>query len=85
MVKAAKVAYHDFPTVVNAIPESGKSYVNDIREYAKMDSMMQTAQKAIGGSSDSAQLAQSYFWSKKAKGEFDQELYHNIVILAVLA
>lgn len=88
MVKAAMVAYRDFPTVVNDIPESGKTYVNDMREYARMDSAMQCAQKAIGGSSDSAQLCQSYMWAKVAKEEFDEEyeqLYHNVVILAVLA
>jgi len=88
MVEAAKISYRDYPTVVNDIPESGKTYTNDIREYAKMDSAMQTAQRAIGGSSDSAQLAQSYMWSKVARGEFDdeyQQLYHNVVILAVLA
>ncbi len=89
MVEAARKAYTDFPTVVNDIPESGKTYVNSISEYAKMDSYLQTSQRAIGGSSDSAQLAQSYFWSKVAKGEVNddeyRELYHNVVILAVLA
>ena len=88
MVKAAQKAYREFPTVVNDIPESGKTYDNDIRQYSRMDSYMQTSQRAIGGSSDSAQLAQSYMWSKVAKGEIDDEymeLYHNVVILAVLA
>ena len=88
MVNAAKTAYRDFPTVVNEIPESGLTYKNELCEYAKMDSKMQQAQKAIGGSSDSAQLAQSYMWSKVVKGELDDEytdLYHNTVVLAVLA
>lgn len=88
MVEAARIAYRDYPTVVNDIPESGITYRNELHEYAKMDSMMQQAQRAIGGSSDSAQLAQSYMWSKVANGEFDdeyQQLYHNVVILAVLA
>ena len=88
MVEAAKMAYRDYPTVVNEIPESGKTYKNELSEYAKMDSAMQGAQKAIGGSSDSAQLAQSYMWTKVANKEFDdeyQQLYHNVVILAVLA
>ena len=79
MVEAARISYRDYPTVVNEIPESGLTYRNEIHEYAKMDSAMQQAQKAIGGSSDSAQLAQSYMWSKVAKGEFDdeyQQLYH---------
>jgi len=88
MVEAARIAYRDYPTVVNDIPESGLTYKNEPHEYARMDSSMQRAQKAIGGSSDSAQLAQSYMWSKVAKGEFDDEyedLYHNTVVLAVLA
>jgi len=88
MVEAARIAYRDYPTVVNEIPESGLTYRNEPHAYAKMDSAMQQAQRAIGGSSDSAQLAQSYMWSKVARGEFDdeyQQLYHNVVILAVLA
>lgn len=88
MVKCAKIAYKEYPTVVNEIPESGMTYDNTMSEYARMDSAMQGAQKAIGGSSDSAQLAQSYMWTKVAKREYDAEywqLYHNTVILAVLA
>lgn len=88
MVEAARIAYRDFPTVVNEIPESGISYDNKMSEYAKMDSNMQSAQKAIGGSSDTAQLSQSYYWDKIAKGELDddcQQYYENTVILAVCA
>jgi len=88
MVKCAKIAYRDFPTVVNEIAESGVAYNNTMADYARMDSNMQGAQKAIGGSSDSAQLAQSYMWTKVADREYDIEywqLYHNTVILAVLA
>ena len=88
MVAAAKRCYEEFPTVVNNIPESGITYTNDLHQYARMDSKMQQAQKAIGGSSDSAQLAQSYYWDKVAKGIDDaekRELYENIIILAVIA
>lgn len=88
MVEAARRAYKDFPTVVNEIPESGLSYDNNLKEYARMDISMQNAQKAIGGSSDSAQLAQSYMWTKIYNNELDDEylkLYHNTAILAVLA
>lgn len=88
MVAAAKVAYERYPTVVNEIPEGGLTYDNTMSEYAKMDSAMQGAQKAIGGSSDTAQLAQSYYWSKLAHGEDDEEAaqyYQNTIILAVLA
>ena len=88
MVKSAKIAYENYPTVVNALEESGLKYRNIPEEYAKMDAAMAAAQKAIGGSSDSAQLAQSYYWTRIANNKNDmetQELYENIIILAVLA
>ena len=88
MVEAARIAYRDYPTVVNEVPESGVAYNNTKTEYAKMDSKMQSAQKAIGGSSDTAQLSQSYYWSKINKNEIDddmQQYYENTVILAVCA
>ena len=88
MVEAARIAYRDFPTVVNEVPESGITYDNKMSEYAKMDSKMQSAQKAIGGSSDTAQLSQSYYWSKVSRNEMDedaQQYYENTVILAVCA
>ena len=88
MVAAAKIAYEKYPTVVNEIPDGGLTYNNTMSEYARMDSAMQGAQKAIGGSSDTAQLAQSYYWSKLAHGEDDEDAesyYQNTIILAVLA
>lgn len=88
MVEAAKIAYRDYPTVVNEVPESGITYDNNLAEYARMDSQMQQAQKAIGGSSDTAQLCQSYYWDKIAKNEIDDDsnqYYENTVILAVCA
>jgi hypothetical protein len=88
MVEAARIAYRDFPTVVNKVGESSLSYGNSMSEYARMDSFMQNAQKAIGGSSDTAQLSQSYYWSKIANNEKDddcQQYYENTVILAVAA
>ena len=88
MVEAARKCYELYPTVVNEIPESGITYVNTPHQYALMDSKMQRAQKAIGGSSDSAQLAQSYYWDKIANGVDDEDkriLYENTIILAVLA
>lgn len=88
IVNAARIAYRDYPTVVNEIAESGLSYDNKMFEYARMDSSMQTAQKNIGGSSDSAQLALSYYFDRISRGVTDgvtKELYDNTVILAVLA
>ena len=88
MVLAAKRAYKDFPTVVNEIPESGLTYDNNLCEYARMDNIFQHAQKAIGGSSDTAQLALSYYFNNVYKGIYNEDTknYYDIfVILAVLA
>lgn len=90
MVEAARIAYRDYPTVVNDVPDSGITYDNTLHNYAAMDSKMQRAQRAIGGSSDSAQLAQSYYWTNRSDGKDlsdpeTLELYNNIAILAVLA
>ena len=88
MVACAKRAYENFPTVVNEVPESGLSYDNVMAEYARMDSSFQGAQKCIGGSSDTAQLALSYYFNNVYKGidnEDTKQYYDNFVILAVLA
>lgn len=88
MVLGAKRAYRDFPTVVNEIPESGLTYDNNLCEYARMDNIMQGAQKSIGGASDTAQLALSYYFNNVYKGIYNEDTksYYDIfVILAVLA
>ena len=46
MVKAAKIAYEKYPTVVNDVPESKSSYNNTLEKKKKMDSLMQLG-KAI--------------------------------------
>lgn len=88
MVEAARISYRDFPTALNAIGQSNKTYKNKMSEYAKMDSVANQAQMGIGLSSNLAQLCLSYLWTKKAKNEIDEEyveLYHNCIILATLA
>lgn len=89
MVEAARVSYRDFPTALNAIGQSNKTYKNEMSEYAKMDSMANRAQMGIGLSSNLAQLSLSYLWTKRATdGVVDDEymeLYHNCIILATLA
>lgn len=80
MVEAAKKCYKTYPTVVNAINESGISYNNVPEEYARMDNKFARGQRYIGESSNLAQLAMSYYWTEQSK-----ELYDNFVILAVLA
>lgn len=88
MVKAAKYAYEHYPTVVNEVPESGKTYDNTPHAYALMDSAMQFSQRNIGSSSDTAQLCQSYMFDKIYKNQFDddyKQLYEDVIVLAVLA
>lgn len=88
MVEAARISYRDFPTALNAIGQSNKTYKNEMSEYAKMDSAANRAQMGIGLSSNLAQMCLSYLWTKKAKNEIDEEyveLYHNCIILACLA
>lgn len=88
MVEAARISYRDFPTALNAIGQSNKTYRNEMSEYARMDSAANRAQMGIGLSSNLAQLCLSYLWTKKEKNEFDEEyteLYHNCIILACLA
>ena len=88
MVEAARISYRDFPTAMNAIGQSNKTYKNEMSEYAKMDSTAQNAQLGIGLSSNLAQMGLSYLWTKKARGEIDNEymeLYHSCIILATIA
>lgn len=88
MVEAARISYRDFPTALNAIGQSNKTYRNEMSEYARMDSAANRAQMGIGLSSNLAQMCLSYLWTKKARGEIDdeyEELYHNCIILATLA
>lgn len=88
MVEAARISYRDYPTAVNAIGQSNKTYRNEWSEYAKMDSAANQAQMGIGLSSNLAQLCLCYYWTKISKNEYDeelQELYNNCVILATLA
>lgn len=80
MVKSAKEAYKSFSTVVNKLNESGLTYQNTMKEYARMDNKFAKSRIGIGESSNLAQLAMTYYWTKKSK-----ELYDNFVILAVLA
>ena len=80
MVESCKLAQNKFPTIVNALKESGIKYNNTMSEYAKMDNKFAKAQMGIGESSNLAQLAMTYYWTKPSR-----ELYNNFVILSVLA
>lgn len=80
MVRSAAIAYRDYPTIVNVVPESGLTYDNTLEDYAKMDNNFAKSQMSIGESSNVAQLALTYYWT-----EPNQELYDIFVILSVVA
>lgn len=80
MVQSAKVAYKQYPTIVNKLKESGLTYKNTIKEYARMDNKFAKSRIGIGESSNLAQLAMTYYWTEPTR-----ELYNNFVILSVLA
>ena len=89
MVSAAEYCYRRYPTIVNALKESGITYRNTKADYAAMDNKFAKSQMGIGYSSNLAQLAMSYYWTELQKPEPDErrlkELYDNFVILSVLA
>ena len=89
IVKSAKICYENYPTVVNALKESGISYQNTKTDYANMDNKFSGSQMGIGWSSNLAQLAMTYYWTEQAKEDPNEdlmkELYDNFTILAVLA
>ena len=89
IVKSAKICYENYPTVVNALKESGISYNNTKSDYANMDNKFSGTQMGIGWSSNLAQLAMTYYWTELAKENPDEsllkELYDNFTILAVVA
>ena len=80
MVKSAKAAYEQYPTIVNKLKESGLTYQNTLKEYARMDNKFAKSRIGIGESSNLAQLAMTYYWTNPSR-----ELYDNFVILSVLA
>ena len=89
LVKAAKICYEEYPTIVNDLQESGLTYDNEPAEYARMDNQLAHSQLGIGWSSNLAQLAMSYYWSEKAKDNPSESLlkqyYHIFIQLSVLA
>lgn len=89
IVRYAKRCYEEYPTVVNALKESGITYSNTKTDYAKMDNKFSGSKMGIGWSSNLAQLAMTYYWTEKRKEDPDEEkikeLYDNFIILSVLA
>lgn len=89
MVHCAQKCYMEYPTIVNALKESGITYQNTKKDYAAMDNKFSKSRMAIGYSSNLAQLAMTYYWTEMQKESPDktrlEELYDNFIILSVLA
>lgn len=89
IVKSAKYCYENYPTIVNALEESGLTYNNTKTDYSNMDNKFSGSQMGIGWSSNLAQLAMTYYWTELAKDNPNKallkEYYDNFVILSVLA
>ena len=89
IVECARKCYMEYPTIVNALGESGITYHNTMSDYSNMDNKFSGSKMGIGWSSNLAQLAMTYYWTEKAKDNPDEEkineLYNNFIILSVLA
>lgn len=82
IVECAKEYYKTFPTVENNIPKDANKYDNTIENFALIDNKLAASQRAIGESSNLAQLAQTYMYSKD---ENEQKYIDYACVLAVLA
>ena len=80
VVKAAKYAYNNYPTVVNNIPKDKNHYNNTPEDFALVDNKLAASQNAIGASSNLCQICLSYSHTFKEKKYEDYAF-----ILAVLA
>ncbi len=80
IVKAAKKFYKEYPTIVNNIPKEANHYNNTPSDFARIDNNLAASQRAIGESSNLAQIALSYTYNFK-----DPICYDSVCILSVLA
>lgn len=89
VVKNAGICYREYPTIVNALKESGIVYQNTPLSYSEMDNRFARSKLGIGWSSNLAMLAMTYYWTEKEKIEPDKQLlsdlYDNFIILSVIA
>lgn len=80
IVDYAKQCYAGYPTIVNKIQQSPRTYTDCPDSYAEMDIQLANAQMAIGESSNMAQLALTYTYNFK-----DPKYIDYVCILSVLA
>ena len=78
----ARKAYTEYPTIINDIDENGaNNYHFTLEDYAKMDNQIADAQESIGTSTDTAQLALSYYYDG---GMESKELENCFIVLSVI-
>ncbi len=78
----ARRAYTEYPTIVNDVDENGaNNYHFTLEDYAEMDNQIADAQESIGISTDTAQLALSYYYDG---GMESRELEDCFIILSVI-
>ena len=78
----ARKAYIEYPTIINDVDECGSNnYHFTLEDYAEMDNQISDAQESIGTSTDTAQLALSYYYDC---GMESKELEDCFIILSVI-
>ena len=82
LASLARKAYLEYPTIINDVKELETSgYHFTLEDFANMDNKIADAQESIGASTDTAQLALSYYYD----GSMDsRELEDCFVILSVI-
>lgn len=82
LAELARIAYVNYPTIINDVDEKGNSsYHFTAEDFAQMDNQIAAAQESIGTSTDTAQLALSYYYDE---GMVSEELKECFVILSVI-
>lgn len=82
LAELAKLAYTEYPTIINDVTELGSSdYHFTLKDYATMDNSISDAQESIGTSTDVAQLALSYYYDGNIE---DKKLQECFIILSVI-
>ncbi|GAA0768696.1 hypothetical protein GCM10008908_09350 [Clostridium subterminale] len=70
ILEACKKA-QSYPTIVNGFVQTDKTYNNTMEDLAKVDCILQNSQKAIGTSSNVAQLYLSQYWDMINKQDIE--------------
>ena len=86
LAELARKAYINYPTIINGVAEKGNSsYHFRLEDFAQMDNQIAAAQQSIGTSTDTAQLALSYYYDEGMDEGIDgEELKKCFVILSVI-